>query len=80
MDIERGDPDSSGLTDVFKSILENSSRVKTMEELVTLIVNECLGACFNMAKFLDEKLHFLNIFESSIGIVVSIPIRIRISH
>lgn len=75
-----GDPDSSGLTDVFQSILRNSSRVKTMEELVTLIVNECSGACFNTAKFLDEKLQFLDIFERSIGIVVSIPIRIKISH
>jgi hypothetical protein len=75
MDIERGDPDCSDLTDVFRSILRNSSRVKTMEELATLIVNECSGACFNTAKFLDEELHFLHIFESSIGVVVSIAIR-----
>jgi hypothetical protein len=48
-----------------------------MEGLADLIVNECSGACFNTAKFLEEELHFLDIFESSIGAVVSVTLTFK---
>jgi hypothetical protein len=60
------------MTDVFKSIKENVSRITEVHELAAFIMEKCSGACFDTAtKPLEEDFRFLEIFENSIGAVVS---------
>ena len=60
------------MTDVFQSILRNPSQVENKYDLAALILNECSGACFDTTKFLEKDFQFLDMFENSIGAVVSI--------
>ena len=65
------DPDRDDMTDVFQSILMKSSQVKDKHGLARLILNECSSACFDMSGFLKEEFRIFDMFENSIGAVVS---------
>ncbi|KAF8857958.1 hypothetical protein BDZ45DRAFT_421917 [Acephala macrosclerotiorum] len=65
------DPDPYGMTDVFQSMLRNTSGVSDTRDLANRIIGACSGACFDTTKFLDDEFQFLEAFESSIGAVAN---------
>jgi hypothetical protein len=68
------DPDPNGLTDVLRNILlhmlAEPSSVKTVYDLAGVITSECSRAYLNIASN-QNILQFSEIYESSIGAVVS---------
>jgi hypothetical protein len=60
------------MTDVFQNILQNLSQVRDKHDLAGLILNECSSTCFETTRLLEEDFQFLDMFENSIGAVVSI--------
>ena len=56
---------------MLESILANLDGVKNVEDLTGLILSQCSGALFHPSKYLPENFQFLDMFERSIGNVVS---------
>jgi hypothetical protein len=59
------------MTDIFKSVLRNVSGSETTYDLAKSIMNECSSAWFDTTKSLGDEFQFLEMFENSIGVVVS---------
>lgn len=75
------DPDRYDMTDVLENVLQSlknisADRVKEAEgrgsfPLLQKIINECVGACFDPMKNLEDDFKFLDMFSNSISRIVS---------
>ena len=70
-DTKDDDPDRYDMTDVLKRVASKLSQVEDSKDLKDLILNECSGVCFGDTGYLAEDFNFLEMFDISIGNVVS---------
>ena len=66
------DLDHFSMTDVFESIYSKLGDVQGPFDLLQTIVKECSDTFFDRTRYLQEDFRFLDMFENSIGTVVSL--------
>jgi hypothetical protein len=71
-DASSDNPDRFDMTDIFESVVRNLKNVRSATDLGAIIIQECASVFCDPTRYLQEDFQFFDMFENSIGKVVTI--------